>query len=425
FHTVGTAPEPVILSARAINATRVYLLHTKDTEKLCERIEKELGWGVDRIKTLQVGRSEPEDIYKQVRQQIDRLDPTAPIAFDPTGGTKAMVAGLAMFAFSLAEEGRTAHVYYVDNEEYDDQLRRPVAGTEYLKRLENPRDVVPDWLYHRAREAYAQGDFLRAEELFRQASKQEDRANSPEAILSCAYKMLDAAQFQQAGERLSELLDLLQNHPHRQSPLVKHQTSIQAHKQGLEAINQLTNALTSKEKDIAPLADRIKVAWTLAALSFMADRRLNSGRTAEAALLSYRSLEFFLQHRLALRGFDTAKPDYARLSEAAQTSLEALQAAYQNERKNVNLKAEDNLERKNALDFISAFLLLRVLGDEAVLSVKANKVIGLANSRNESVFAHGFTPPRDKLASELSEVLQTLTQSGKLPEVEFKPISLS
>jgi len=425
FHTVGTTPEPVILSARAINATRVYLLHTKDTEKLCERIEKELGWGVDRIKTLQVSRSEPEDIYKQVRQQIDRLDPAAPIACDPTGGTKAMVAGLAMFAFSLAEEGRTAHVYYVDNEEYDDQLRRPVAGTEYLKRLENPREVVPDWLYHRAREAYQQGDFLRAEERFRRAIEQEGRANSPEAILSCAYKLLDTAQFKQAGEKLAELLGLLQNHPYRQSPLVKHQDSIEGQKQGLEAIVQLTDALTGREKEIAPLADRSKVAWTLAALNFMADRRLKSGRTAEAVLLGYRSLEFFLQHRLALKGFDTAKPDYPQLCEIAQTNFEALQADYQRERKNAGLRLEGNLAQKSALDFISAFFLLRALKDEAAISVNANRVVGLANSRNESVFVHGFAPPKQKLANDLADVLQTFVHSGELPEVAFDPIPLT
>lgn len=425
FHTVGTTPEPVILSARAIDATKVYLLHTKDTEKLCGRIEKELGWGVDRIKTLQVSRSNPEDIYMQVRQQIDKLDSGAPIAFDPTGGTKAMVAGLAMFAFSLAEEGRTAHVYYVDNEEYDDQLRRPVAGTEYLKRLENPREIVPDWLYHRAREAYQQGDFLRAEERFRRAIEREGRANSPEAILSCAYKLLDTSQFEQAREKLAELLHLLQIHPYRQSPLVKHQGSIESQKQGLEAIVQLTNALTAKEKDVAPLADHSKVAWTLAALRFMAKGRLGSGRIAEAVLLRYRALELFLQHRLALKGFDTAKPDYQRLCEVAQTNLEALQVAYQSERTKARLEPEDNLEQKNTVDLISAYFLLRALGDEAAIAVNANKVVGLAKARNSSVFAHGFELPSKNLADDLADVLQTFVQNGKLPEVAFDPIPLT
>lgn len=425
FHTVGTTFEPVTLSARALNAAKVYLLHSKDTEKICERIARELGWGVDRIRTLEVSRSDPEDIYKQVRQQVDRLAPAAPFAFDPTGGTKAMVAGLAMFAFSLAEEGRTAHVYYVDNKEYDGQLRRPVPGTEYLKRLENPREVVPDWLYHRAREAYRQGDFLRAEERFGQAAKREDRANSLEAILSCAYKLLDTAQFEQAAEKLAELLSLLQNHPYRQNALVRHSDAIEAQKQSLEAIVQLTDALTGKEKELAFLADHHKVAWTLAALRFMAERRLGLGRIAEAVLLRYRALELFLQHRLALRGFDTANPNYQLLCETAQTDPEALQAAYQRERKNLGLRSEDSIVQKNAVDFASAFILLRVLNDDGVQAENPKKVIGLTQARNSSVFAHGFEPPSESLADNLAKVLQTLVQSGKLPEVEFEPIPLT
>lgn len=425
FHTVGTTPEPVILSVRALDAKKVYLLHTKDTEKLCERIEKELGWGVDRIKTLQVSRSDPEDIYKQVRQQVDRLDPAAPIAFDPTGGTKAMVAGLAMFAFSLAEEGRTAHVYYVDNEEYDDQLRRPVAGTEFLKRLENPREVVPDWLYHRAQDAYRQGDFPGAERLFEQAARKEDRAHSPEAMLSCAYRLLDAGQFKDAGEKLSELLKLLRNHPYRQSLLAKHQELIQTQKQGLEVISELTTSLEGKEKDLAVLADHHKVAWTLAALRFMAQRRLSSGRIAEAVLLLYRALELVLQHRLALRGFDTANPDYPRLCEFAGIDPNALQAAYQSERKKAKLKSEDNLLQKSEVDFTTSYFLLRAIGDETAMAVNANKVVGLADSRNHSVFAHGFALPTENSAKNLSEVLATFIQHGGLPEFKFEPVPLA
>ncbi|MFN3392134.1 MAG: TIGR02710 family CRISPR-associated CARF protein [Meiothermus ruber] len=425
FHTVGTTPEPVILSVRALDADRVYLLHTKDTEKLCGRIERELGWGVERIKTLLVGRSDPEDIYKQVRQKVDELPPGAAIAFDPTGGTKAMVAGLAMFAFSLAEEGRTAHVYYVDNEEYDDELRRPVAGTEFLKRLENPREVVPDWIYHRAKDAYKRGDFSLAKQLFDQAKDREGRAHSLEAVLSEAYESLDAAQFKQAKDRLNDLLELLQKPAHRQSFLTKHIATIGRQKEALEAVVQLTEALSAKDKSIAPLADPQQVACVLAALGFMTEKRLKTGRIAEAVLLRYRALELFLQHRLALRGFDTEKPDFPGLCAANHTSIEDLQEKYQAERKAAKAGSDDKLIEKNAVDFITAFFLLRALGDGPALAVNVNKVLGLTKTRNASVFAHGFTLPTEDNAKNLSEVLVALVQSGGLPEVRFEPIPLS
>ncbi|MDW8425971.1 MAG: TIGR02710 family CRISPR-associated CARF protein [Meiothermus sp.] len=423
FHTVGTTAEPVILSARALDAKKVFLLHTTDTEKVCERIRTELGWGVDRVKTLLVSRSDPEDIYRQVRQQIDRMNPKDPIAFDPTGATKAMVAGLAMFAFSLAEEGRIAHVYYVDNEEYDEELRRPVAGTEFLKRLENPREVVPDWIYNRAREAYLQRDFRRAKQYFLQAAEREGKAHSLEAILSEGYALLDAAQFADSKERLEKLLGLLGEPLYKQSPLWQHYTTLQRQKQGLEAIQELVNGL--QQANLVGLADPGKVAWLLAALDFMARQRLEKDRIAEAVLLRYRALELFLQHRLALRAFDTARPDLQKLCETAQMSLGELQTKYQTEREKAGLKFADNLEHKTTVDFVTAFFLLRALEDEAALEVKPNKLVGLAKARNSSVFAHGFEPPKQAIANDLACVLKTLTEKGALPQVSYNPIPLA
>lgn len=422
FHTVGTTPEPVILSVRALDADKVYLLHTEGTENLCGRIERELGWSVERIKTIRVGRSDPEDIYKQVRQKVDELPANAAVAFDPTGGTKAMVAGLAMFAFSLAEEGRTAHVYYVDNEEYDDELRRPVAGTEFLKLLENPREVMSDWIYHRAKDAYARGDFSLAKQLFDQARDREGRAYSPEAVLSEAYEALDAAQFEMAKEKLNVLLELLQKPACRQSPLARHIASIEHQREALEAVVQLIEALSSKERSIDPLANAKNVAWVLAALAFMAERRLNTGRVAEAVLLRYRALELFLQHRLALRGFDTAKPDFRGLCAKASITIEDLKEKYRYERKNARARPDDELEQKGAIDLTTAFFLLRSLGDESALAVNPNKVLGLSSARDTSVFAHGFELPTKANAENLSEVLAVLIRQAGLPEVRFEAI---
>ncbi len=421
FHTVGTTQEPVVLSIKAIGAEKVFLLHTKDTARVCGRIQEELGLGLDRIRLLEVGRSDPEDIYNAVRHEVDKLDPTASIAFDPTGGTKAMVAGLAMFAFSLAEEGRKADVYYVDNEEYDEQLRRPVAGTEFLKRLENPREVFADWIYYQGLKAYQQANFARAEELFTKAAERENKAHSLEGTLASAYKCLDAAKFEESHEKFVEFLRLLEKPAHRQSPLKKYAETGEQQKEGLERIIELVNGLKDKQRDISFLANSLSVAWALAALEFMALRRQELGRTAEAVLLRYRALELFFQHRLALRNFDTAKPDFQLLSD----DLEELQKNYQNKRSASGLKNEDVLKSKSAVDFVSAYFLLLALDDEAAISAVPNRLVGLTRDRNQSVFAHGFTPPKEETARDLSDLLIKLLRSGNLPEVAFEPIPLA
>lgn len=429
FHTVGTTPEPVILSAKALDAQRVYLLHTKDTEQLCTRIGSELGWGIDRIKPLKVKRSDPEDIYRTVREQVDQLEQDASLAFDPTGGTKAMVAGLAMFAFSLAEEGRKVDVYYVDNEEYDDALRRPVAGTEFLKRLDNPREVFADWIRNRALDAYRRGDYVQAKRLFAQAAEREGRNTLPEELLANAYAQLDAAQFDGATQQLGLLGQSLNQPAHRQNPLRKYLKAIEEQKQGLEEVTALASAFDGKAiaGRISALADPTKVAWALAALEFMAGRRMSTGRFAEAALLRYRSLELFLQYRLALAGVDTAAPDYSRLFERLNPpSLETLQAAYQNERKGAGLaglRSEDTLAQKSEIDFTTAFFLLKSIGDEAIRQLNANRVVGLTRSRNSSVFAHGFVPPTENQARTLADVVAQVRQT--LATVQIEPIPIT
>jgi hypothetical protein len=130
-HTVGSSPEPVILAALKLGAPLVWLLHTKDTANQAWRVQSEL----DRmaVRLIEVHRSDTTSVFTTLRSRIQR-HPDARLAFDVTGGTKAMVAAVSMFAVHVPHSS----VYYLENPRWDAEMRQPVPGFEALIRLELP-----------------------------------------------------------------------------------------------------------------------------------------------------------------------------------------------------------------------------------------------------------------------------------------------
>jgi len=84
----------------------------------------------------EVDREDPRPIYQVVRSIAEETP--GPLALDITGGTKIMSAALAALGFVLRTEGNAVDVYYVSNDRYEPRVRRPVAGTERIRRVPPP-----------------------------------------------------------------------------------------------------------------------------------------------------------------------------------------------------------------------------------------------------------------------------------------------
>ncbi len=138
FHTIGMSPQPVILSARALGAKHIYLLHTADTAQHCAYIEREIEREEGVVKMLEIDRADPAPLYRAVKGVLEQLPTDAVLAFDPTSGTNKMVAAVSLLVGSLSQQRRKAHLYFLDFKEFDRELRRPKPGSEYLVRFSNP-----------------------------------------------------------------------------------------------------------------------------------------------------------------------------------------------------------------------------------------------------------------------------------------------
>jgi len=132
-HTLGTSPEAAVLAALALRSQEVHLLHTEDTEKHLPFVAR---WTGAKVIGHPVDREDPRPIYQAVRKLAE--EGQSPLALDITGGTKVMSAALMAVGFVLAKEEHPIEVYYVSNERYEPKVRRPVAGTEKLKRVPPP-----------------------------------------------------------------------------------------------------------------------------------------------------------------------------------------------------------------------------------------------------------------------------------------------
>ena len=134
IHSLGMSIEPVILAAKGLNAPRVVLLGTAQTLALASSITPWLD-GCE-VQSLEVERSGTRSVFTAVTTALEGV--AGAIAFDVTGGTKAMVAALAMQAAALAAAGQSVDVYYLENTNWDAELRRPAPGGEHLVQLELP-----------------------------------------------------------------------------------------------------------------------------------------------------------------------------------------------------------------------------------------------------------------------------------------------
>ncbi len=132
-HTLGTSPEAAVLAALAFGSREVHLLHTPDTEKHLSFVAE---WTGAQVVPHEIDREDPRPLYRAVRAIASKTE--GPLALDMTGGTKVMSAALAAVGFVLHASGRPVEVYYVSNDRYEPRVRRPVAGTERLRRVPPP-----------------------------------------------------------------------------------------------------------------------------------------------------------------------------------------------------------------------------------------------------------------------------------------------
>ncbi len=140
--TVGTTPQPIILSILANDPKGVFFIYTEKSEEYLDTINEEINLLEGQKRKRRVPKDSIMGTFRQIKQGLKFLHDEKgiamkKIAMDSTGGTKLMsvTCGIAASMFDL-------DVLYVGSGRYSSTLRRPEPGTEKLIHFPNPNELL-------------------------------------------------------------------------------------------------------------------------------------------------------------------------------------------------------------------------------------------------------------------------------------------
>ena len=389
-HTLGTSPEATILAILGAGAEQAYVLHTKESAQYLDRLRVETGRP---IQAIEVGKSDVTAIYREVKRLLDRHG-DVPLALDLTSGTKAMSAGLAAAGFFFRRFYPKVRVVYVDNEDYDPELRRPRAGTERLIILKDPHEALGEVDALFAKEFYQKGEFTRAAAYFGgMVGRTGNQGWSLYQALTEMYAAWHALDFAEAHRKGKGLLSRLSENAWLDHPLNKNRASLRSQVDLLEVVSHFL-----KTQDLGRSEGVYGLARSLRLLSEREERPVL------AALYAYRALELLLQERLLAR--------YGRRAEEPGLTPEE-GARLRKVLSEITRKPEEEVELPQKLGLLSLLALLRALEDPLLSRKPLSELQGLAGvlqARNSALLIHGLDVPKEGQIKALKGLVQELLQ---------------
>ena len=135
FSVLGFSPEPIILTAKAIQP-ETHIIFTTNNQKVDNSyLEKFLD---SNYEIIYLNDESFESMYKAMKEQLV-LNPDPQITVDITGGKKSMVASASIFGKDYG-----CRIVYVDFSNYIKDLRKPMPGSEILNVVYNPFKNQPE-----------------------------------------------------------------------------------------------------------------------------------------------------------------------------------------------------------------------------------------------------------------------------------------
>ena len=143
--TVGTTPQPIILNILANKPEAVYFIYTDRSEEYLDIIYNEANLNFSQIDKGKMPKNSILALFRLVKQGLRFLNEEKHIekqniAIDPTGGTKVMSVACGLTTSLLDLD-----ILYVDNDNYNEELRRPEPGSERLVNFPKPKEKLLDY----------------------------------------------------------------------------------------------------------------------------------------------------------------------------------------------------------------------------------------------------------------------------------------
>ena len=135
FSILGFSPEPIILTAKAVDPEKHIIFTTNNKSDGNDYLEKFLESNYEMI---YIEDENFDTIYKALKESLI-LNPNSNMTLDITGGKKSMVAAASIFGKDYG-----CKIVYIDFKEYLKELRKPMPGSEILNIVYDPLVNQPE-----------------------------------------------------------------------------------------------------------------------------------------------------------------------------------------------------------------------------------------------------------------------------------------
>lgn len=374
---VGLSPEPIIRAILSLEPKKVVFIATPDAETQIDIIAKEANLIPSQIEKKIVEGEKPEKIYDVIREYAKH---SRRIAVDISGGKKSMSASAAIAASFL-----NLDVIYNDYKDYDEKLRIPVPGSEYLAKLSNPFETYQDFMARIACELFNSYDYQKAEEIFKKIADETVDVHRSAVFkslseLSKAYLYFDTFQFNSAMRSLDSFLKNVEKFKWRLG------INLEQLKRQAKALSSLSTVQRIPYIDVLKDAEKVKLLVFTTYNSAL--RKAKEERYEDGVVRLYRTCEIIAQHRLALRDIDTDDAatnvfNDEQMGEYKTISFELYTQS------GVKVNKEDIiLPVKSSL--MNDFVMLKVLKDELTENFQVVDLYNAVEARNKAYIEHGI-----------------------------------
>ncbi len=389
---IGMSPEPIILTIKTLQPREILFLYTEDTKKYLDFIGEYLKLRPSDFQKACISGSKTEEVYQEIKKFLDGKNPTDCFV-DISGGKKSMVGGAAEAAGILG-----ARVVYVDNRKFNEELRRPMPGSEYLNFLENPYLVFGEIDIQEALKLYQAGSYNEALQILLRLKKKIAEIQKLDILIAIVslHNLWEEHQFEKA-------LSQAQNSLH----LIAQYRVGQEFKTAVEKKRDLLNILLDESQNPVYLVFH---------QYFLAKRYYERKKFDFAVLMLYRTIEMIFSVQLYRKyHIDTNNAnideDYPLLLAQYNNLLEE---AYQ--RRAVRLN-----KFPQKLGFMNSVIILRAFKDPLLEGYDLKEIRERSDLRNKSFLAHGFKPNTSADYETMEKFFKSMVQRFKaiyLPQID-------
>lgn len=409
--SVGTSYEPLVLTLSLFKPRKILFLYTSETECMIDKIVNMCKLSAGQYSKKKVSQTSSLDVYREIKNAYIEWNMPEKLYIDFTGGTKSMSAAAAM-AGAMVD----VQLFYVSNENYLNDFRKPYPGSERMCFIANPYEVFGDFEIEKAMNLFSEYDYAGAAERLGNLCEKVPNPLIRQQLrfihlLSRTYEAWDSLDFAKAHESMEQLVQELHRDQKIYPNIVLMDQIPQLQKQ-LVLLSNLIEIpqLLIQNKNMEILTQPRYIVSLMFTMYRVSSIREAQEKYDAATLMLYRLLEMIGQCRLAKYQIDVGNPEYHSIQYhfeqtpeyqgvSEQQQLEKLQDSVYRIRQQIFTKAkrEKSLTLKIAL--MDGFILLLALKDQLVFSGDLKESIkhiqhtrAMVQLRNSSIFAHGFSP---------------------------------